>query len=134
MVGHKYLDSVGDHYFRIFYAALLYIIELFYKVRDIKRHARPDYVYSVFVKNSGWHLVKREFSVIIYNRMSGVASSLESDNYVSLRRKQVGYFSLTFVAPVGSYYCFDHIDHLCLIYKTKIELQLIISYTYIKVK
>ena len=134
MIRHKYLNSVGNHNFRIFYAAFFNIVKLLYKVGNIESNTCSDNVYRIFIKHSGWHLVKGKFTVIIDYSMSRIASSLKSDNYISIGSKQVSYLTFSFIAPVSSYYCFYHVDHSYLIYNNKINLHFIISYTYTKVK
>ena len=135
MIRHQYLNSVGNHNFRIFDTAILYIIKFFNKIRNVKSNACTDDVYCIFVKNTRRHLMKCKFTVIIDYSMACITSALKSDYYISLSGKHISYFSFTFVSPVCSNNSFNHLSvHSYLIYNNEINLRFIISPAYIKSK
>ncbi|MPM73460.1 hypothetical protein SDC9_120440 [bioreactor metagenome] len=134
MIWHQYLNSIGNHDFWFFNSAFLNIVQFLYKVWNIKCYTRSYYVYCVFIKYTGWHLMERKFTIIVYYCVARIASTLKSNNNISLSSKHICNFTFSFIAPIGTNNCFDHSDHSHLIYNNKINLRLIISLTYTKSK
>ena len=56
-----------------------------------------------------------KLSIVIYNRVSCIGTSLKSYNDIRLLGKHVCDLTLSFIAPVGANYCFYHIHSSCVI-------------------
>ena len=54
--------------------------------------------------------MKRKFAVIVFDRVTGVAASLESDDDIARFGEHIGYLALAFIAPISTYYCCNHKD------------------------
>ena len=52
--------------------------------------------------------MKSESSVLVYDRMSRIGSSLEADNDVRFVRQKVSDLTLSFVSPVSADNCLNH--------------------------
>ena len=55
--------------------------------------------------------MKCKLSVIIYDRMSGIGSTLKTDDDICLFCQHICNLTFSFVAPVSAYNCFYHSSH-----------------------
>ena len=108
MIGHYDLRSVGNYNVRLRNSSVTQLFHFLDKILNAERNSVSDHVGDILMKNSRRKLMKREFSIIIDNSMTGVCSALKTNYYVAVVREDVGDFSLALVAPVRAYYCFNH--------------------------
>ena len=58
--------------------------------------------------------MKGKFSVIIYDGMPCICTTLKPDDDIGFLCHHVRNLPFSFVAPVGSYHCFNHfLPHFC---------------------
>ena len=53
-----------------------------------------------------------KFTVIIYDRMSCICSTLKTDNNICLCCKHICDLAFSLIAPVSAYYCCNHLIFL----------------------
>ena len=116
VIGHQDLGAVRYHQLRRGNASFFKPLQLFEQLRDVERHSVSQNAGDMTIEYSGREKMESELSVFVLYRVSGVASSLEADDYVRLSGEHVGDLSFSFVAPVGAYYCFDHCLILLLVF------------------
>ena len=109
MVGHHDLAAVRDHQLRRRNAFFHYILDLFEQDRYIERHAVSDDVHDIGVKDAGRKRVQCEFTVRIDNGVARIGSALKADDYICGVGEGIGDLALSLVAPVGTYYSFNHV-------------------------
>ena len=63
----------------------------------------------MIVKYAGRQHMKGEFAIVVLDGVTGIASSLESDDDVGFLRKHIRDLPFSFIAPVGAYDSFDHV-------------------------
>ena len=52
--------------------------------------------------------MKCKLSIVVYNGMACIRTTLETDNNVCLFCEHIGNFTFSLVSPVCSYYCLNH--------------------------
>ena len=81
------------------YAPLYQLVDLVKYFWNIQCNTVADNVGNMAVEHARRQCVKRKFAVIVDNRMSGICTAL---------RKHICNLAFSFIAPVCTYYCFNH--------------------------
>ena len=115
VVGHNNVGPLGDdQVLRAHLDALLgQAVQLLYQNQGVHHHAVADVANLVLVENARRQKVEDVFIALDHQSVSGVVSSLKTDDVLGLRGEQVYDFPFAFVAPLSSYY--DHIGHFSLL-------------------
>lgn len=108
MIGHYHLCSVGNHQMRCRYAPLYQLVDLVKYFWNIQCNTVADDVGNMAVEHARRQCVKRKFAVIVDNRMSGICTALKTDDNIRFLRKHICNLAFSFIAPVCTYYCFNH--------------------------
>ena len=61
--------------------------------------------------NAGWQKMQYKRLVANLDRMARVVSALVTNNDLELLGEQINDLALTFIAPLGAYYC-DYFRHI----------------------
>ena len=123
--------SVRNQHLRSRYAAFYQRVDLFDQEGNVQSHTVSQHAGGVFIKHAGRQHVQSEFSIVVFDSMACVASSLKSDDNVRPLSQCVCDFAFSFVAPIGAYDCFDHfVTSYSLTYR-KYSVRQKISYTLI---
>jgi len=69
-----------------------------------------DHAGTLVVENTGRDKSQDKLSVADANGVTGIVAALISSDQVKMRRKDVDYLALAFIAPLGSHY--DNVFHL----------------------
>ena len=109
MIRHQHLRPIGNQQVWSGNTPIGNFLNLLEQVRNVEGYSISQNTGGMIVKDPGRQHMKRELPVIVYNRVTGVASALKADNNIRLLRKHVRDFSFSFVAPVGADYCFYHL-------------------------
>ena len=78
------------------------------KMFKVNNHAISKNTYNIRMKYSRGQQIKNEFSLISYNGMTGVITTLISDNDICVFRKKINDAALAFVTPVSTCYRSKH--------------------------
>ena len=108
MIRHHDLAPFAYLEINLGHSAVKNMLNLFHKLRDIKRNSVCNYICNVRKADSARKLMKRKFSVIVDDSMSGVGSALKANDHIRLSGKHIGNFSLSLIAPVCADDCSDH--------------------------
>ena len=108
VVGHEQLGPLRNDQLGRRHTLIGDGLELLHQLHHIQGNAVANDVGDVGIKNAGGQNVKRKPTIVIDNGMSSVGTALEPDDHVRGLRQHVGDLALSFVAPVGTYDCFNH--------------------------
>ena len=109
MIRHQDLSSVGNQNLRHRNALADDVIDLPEHIRDVESNTVSQDACCMIVKYAGWQHMKGEFAIVVLDGVTGIASSLESDDDVGFLRKHIRDLPFSFIAPVGAYDSFDHV-------------------------
>ena len=109
MVRHDDLHPVGNQDLRLRNACLLHSLQLLDKGRDGKGHAVSDDTGGVLIENTAGQQVKRKTAIVVDDGMTGVGAALITDDNVGSLGQKVSDLTLSFISPVCTYDCTNHI-------------------------
>ena len=108
MIRHHDLCSVGNHDLRLRNALAHNVPEFSHEFFNIKCYAGAHDIHDVLMKNTGRNRMKRKLAILVHNCMAGIRASLKADDNVCAVCQRIRDLPFSFVAPVGTDYCFNH--------------------------
>ena len=108
MVGHHDLGTLGYQDAGLGHALLHQLGNLVVEFLDIQCHAVADDIGHMGIEHAGRQCMQGKLPEIVDNGVSRVGPPLKTDDHIGLLGKQIGDFSLSFVAPVGTHNRFNH--------------------------
>ncbi len=103
MIGQNDVGAVTDHQTYRADALQLKASELFYQQYGIDNHTVADHAQCVWMNDTGRNKMQLELPSVDHYGVSGVATALIANDYLSALSQEIGYFSLAFVSPLGSH-------------------------------
>jgi hypothetical protein len=80
------------------------IVYFFHQGVDVENHAVADDAEFVLPQAPAGDLVENDLFVTYYHRVAGIAAALKTNHCVGEFGKDVNYFTLSFVSPLGADY------------------------------
>ena len=104
------MRPVRNYQLAVLYAGIFQRLQLLCQNLRIYRYAVADYADRVLAENSRWQKVQCELAPLVLNGVAGIAASLKTNHIICVLCQAIGNFSLTFIAPICSYNCCNHIS------------------------